>query len=71
MARVLGYGGMLNTNGARNFAGKVASTAVASVEIAKQLILRSFDAANPLAIKVRILLGREFVRLNTVTRKYK
>lgn len=31
MARVLGYGGIANTNGARSFAGKIAASIVRSI----------------------------------------
>lgn len=43
MPRVLGYGGLANTNGARNFSGKVpASVSVMDLAVGKGKILINF-----------------------------
>ncbi len=61
MARVLGYGGLANTNGARDFSSK-------GVAIGSQLILVGMDATAPLITKSGILVNDEFIR--SIVRKY-
>ena len=64
MARALGYGGMVNTNGVRSFAGKTLATA----GIDDRLILVGDDASAPIATGVSILRNDELIR--SITRKY-
>ena len=63
MARILGYG-VGNTNGARSFGGKVLAIAV----VGDSLILVGADDLAPIAVRVRILVNDELIKV--ITRKY-
>ena len=60
MARVLGYGGLANTNGARSFAGKVEAAVLDD-----SLILISGDGPAPIVTTLGIDSN-----FNTIVRKY-
>ena len=63
MARVLGYGGLANTNGARNFSGKVAAVVALVNRIPDIPLIPTMPTMAKLDRRMRITLQPIFAML--------